>query len=967
MSRVFVSYSHLDEAWKDRLVKQLSVLAEVGLDPWDDRRIAAGDDWLPEIEQAIAECDVALLLISANFLTSPFILGKEIPRLLQRRLEDGIRVIPLILSPCQWQRIPWLSSIQGRPKDGKSLSGSSEHDVEVALSDLVGEIYDLSQRLPAYPQPGQPVPPEKIDLQHLPKGSELLLGRDGELVLLDSAWQESGKTPLVELIAPGGVGKTSLIKRWLDNMRADGWRGAQRVFGWSFYSQGTSDDRQASEDPFLNEALVWFGVEVEASLSAHEKGRELAKAITRGRTLLVLDGIEPLQYPPGSPLAGELRAPGLKALLNHLASSSWPGLCLLTSRETLTDLQEYRRSEHHLDGSLQQRNLGNLDPVDGAALLFALGVRRAGAADIPSADDQELIDASAEIKGHALTLNLLGNYLALAFEGDIRKRGQVDFAAADAEQGGHAFRVMAAYERWFAEAGEERTLAALRLLGFFDRPASVESLNALRAEPAITGLTEPLMGLSQPKWRATLKRLEKCGLLLPLDEAEGGGNLDAHPLIREYLATTLREQQPEGWQEGHYRIYQQLKESVDHRPEGLAALQPLYQAVAHGCLAGRYEEVCDEVYIDRILRGTGSDGFYSWKKLGAFGANLGALACFFVAMGEAPWRHPAPSLSEGDQAWRLQEAAKQIRALGPREEALTPMRAGAEMAVKLKDWKNAAIYYSNLSELQLTLGHVAPALADGQRSVENADNGDDESWQMASRTTLAGAQHHHGEWEAAAALFAEAEALQKQWQPQFPLLYSLQGFQYCELLLAGAERSAWRAMLAAAAPSKHHPDLEACDAVAERAAQALPISVRNHWVLTIVLDHLTLAHCQLYRALLQGQSPQSAAEETRLALDGLRAAGQEDFIPRALLTHAGLNHTLGDNDGARADLAEVKQIASRGAMRLYLADYHLHHARLFTDAADDPQHHLSEARKLIEECEYFRRLPELEDAEKALS
>jgi hypothetical protein len=71
-------------------------------------------------------------------------------------------------------------------------------------------------------------------------------------------------------------------------------------------------------------------------------------------------------------------------------------------------------------------------------------------------------------------------------------------------------------------------------------------------------------------------------------------------------------------------------------------LQPLYQAVAHGCLAGLQQEACVKVYRDRILRGTGSDGFYSTSKLGAFGSDLGAVACFF----ETPWSRVSPALTE---------------------------------------------------------------------------------------------------------------------------------------------------------------------------------------------------------------------------------------------------------------------------------------------------------------------------------
>jgi TIR domain len=93
MARIFISCSRQDEDehWKDRMVQQLRVLAGVGLEVWDDRRIAAGDPWQAEIEQAMVGCDVALLLISAGFLTSAFILGQEVPVLLQRREREGMR------------------------------------------------------------------------------------------------------------------------------------------------------------------------------------------------------------------------------------------------------------------------------------------------------------------------------------------------------------------------------------------------------------------------------------------------------------------------------------------------------------------------------------------------------------------------------------------------------------------------------------------------------------------------------------------------------------------------------------------------------------------------------------------------------------------------------------------------------------------------------------------------------------
>lgn len=799
--------------------------------------------------------------------------------------------------------------------------------------------------------------PDKIDLTHLPAGAEHFLGRIDELAALDAAWASSGHTAIVELIAPGGVGKTSLVKRWLEKMKHDNWRGANRVYGWSFYSQGTRDDKQASEDHFLAEALAWFGVAIDPAANPWDKGRELAKAVVASRTLLVLDGIEPLQYPPG-PLAGELHAPGLKALFEHLASAGQSGLCLVTSRVQLENLNQYECNTSRPEGVVQRLNLGNLTDTDGARLLHTLGTNKAGAADI-DAEDAELRAASSEVQGHALTLSLLGRYIALAYEGDVRRRDQVKFEEADkAIQGGHAFKVMAAYETWFASSGKrgESVLAALRLFGFFDRPASIQSLRALRAAPAIQGLTRPLVNLDVKDWRAALKRLEQCGLIFPV---KGGDAYDAHPLVREYMAQMLKQKLPAAWKEGHKRIYEQLKDSVPHRPDGLAGLQPLYQAVSHGCLAGLHQKACDEVYKDRILHGTGHDGFYSTKKLGAIGADLGAIACFFVD----PWQRLAPVLSEANQAWLLSEAAFRLRALGRLEEALDPMHAGVERAAKQEDWKNTAAGYGNLSELQLSLGRVLAAVANAKQSLDYAEQSGDTFSLMRNRSILADALHQHGETETATTLFTEAEALQAERQPQYPQLSSVWGLRYCDLLLAGTEQAAWAAMQSCpvARTNAAKPKfLGGCAAVAERAAQTLKLSEYNNTsLLDIALGHLTLARCALYTTLLQGQpSDATIRQKIDTAVTSLRASGSQHHLPRGLLTHAWLCFCQGDEPAARADLDEAERIASRGNMRLHLADIHLTRARLFRD-----RDALRQARTLIEQCEYFRRLPELEDAE----
>ena len=109
------------------------------------------------------------------------------------------------------------------------------------------------------------------------------------------------------------------------------------------------------------------------SANPADKGQALADdRLGTSRTLLILDGMEPLQYPPG-PMAGELRAPGLKTLLAQLAAAGHPGLCVVTSREWLQDLAEWVRNEANPQGCVLRLDLGNLSDTDGAALLHARG------------------------------------------------------------------------------------------------------------------------------------------------------------------------------------------------------------------------------------------------------------------------------------------------------------------------------------------------------------------------------------------------------------------------------------------------------------------------------------------------------------------------------------------------------------------------------------------------------------------
>jgi hypothetical protein len=779
------------------------------------------------------------------------------------------------------------------------------------------------------------LPPQRIGGPHLPRVAAELFGRDDVLQALDRVWQDP-KIRVLSLVAWGGVGKTSVVAHWADLLAERVFDGAD-YFEWSFYSQGTRDHNSASADIFLDRALRHFGdvAMADSPAPARDKGARLAALLGGRRALLVLDGLEPLQHPPG-PLAGNLKDEGVRILLRGLAAKN-SGLCVVTSRETVADLERWRGN------SAPEWELARLSTPAGVKLLRSLGVE---------GSESDLAAAVEEVDGHALTLSLIGRYLVRAHDGDVRKRDRVDLHKADEKttSHGHAFRAMGTYERWLSSGDEEnrRQLALLRLLGLFDRPAPAGCIAALRAEPAIAGINEPLVGIEEEDWNGLVSDLMDCRLV-----AREGESLDAHPLIREYFARELKGRNEKGWREAHGRLFDFLKESTEPWPDTLAGLQPLYQAVYHGCQARRQQEACDAVYWKRISRG---NEFFTTNKLGAFGADLGAVACFF----EAPWGRVSSDLLAVHQAWLLNQAAFRLRALGRLREAVEPMRVSMEMDFQRDEWKGAAISASTLSELELTLGAVKAAGAAAEQSVTFADRSGDAFWQIASRATLADARHQTGEEEAALALFRQAERLQVEYQPKYPLLYSLSSFRYSHLLLARAERAAGSGR-DIRAPSRE----EECAEVERRALKMFEWRAPSDSLLDIALDHLILGRARLYQAILDRGAWRGlvdAGGEIEKAVAGLRAAGTVHHIPRGLLTRAWLRSATGDADGARADLDEAQEIAERGPMRLHLADVALYRARFFRD-----RDALAEARRLVEECGYLRRLPEIEDLEEQLN
>ena len=104
---IFLSYSHKDKAYADELLAHVKPLEQrYDFEVWSDQRIQAGDTWQSEIESALQEADIAILLVSADYLASEWLTKMELPRLLERAERGETRIVPVILRPCAWAHTP---------------------------------------------------------------------------------------------------------------------------------------------------------------------------------------------------------------------------------------------------------------------------------------------------------------------------------------------------------------------------------------------------------------------------------------------------------------------------------------------------------------------------------------------------------------------------------------------------------------------------------------------------------------------------------------------------------------------------------------------------------------------------------------------------------------------------------------------------------------------------------------------
>jgi tetratricopeptide (TPR) repeat protein len=911
MRSVFISHSSKDDRYAAEMEQLLRGLGFESVFN-DAHSIRVDENFWKRIVRFIENCDIFVVILSQDSVASDWV-----NRELELARDNDKQIIPVIVEDCE---LP--ASLQQR------------HCINLRRPSEKFGLSRLAQLVPGK-----------------------LFGRDEWLNELDAVWN-SRKTYVYALIGWSGSGKTSIVASWIINrLVARRWRGVERYFEWSFANQGAHSLNEPSAEQFITDALAFFDDRNPQIGGPRERGERLAERIRQYRTLLVLDGIELMQYPPDSPQAGEFRDDALAGLLHGL-SEGQNGLCVITSCEKLVMPQALHGDQR----AVLQRSLEGLPKEAGVAMLRDLDV--AGTAE-------EYADTWREVGGHAMTLRLLGNFLVDAHRRDIRSRTEINLIEADRETPEKAAtKTLSAYEAWLSSAGSDcqLSLAVLRLMGLFDHSASADCLQALREPPAIAGLTDKIVGLAPGKWEKKLDELSSRGLITLIrnadhDSAQNPPLVGTHPLIRAYFADQLLKRKPGESREAHSRIFDHLSKVTEYRPDNLSSLQRLLQAIAHGCHAGRVQEA--RANFERILRDNRSRSIT--LKLRANGARLAACTAFF----RRPWSELLPGLGTEDEAWLLRETALSLKAFGRIDEAVAPMTAALQRLAPT-NWRKASIYIATLRRLKWSLGDLDEAIALGNR-LHNClvQSGKDVSPARNSSRHLASSAavlHQAGRWREAGALFAEAEASITPRKDRPDWLYARAGFYYVEFILAPAERHIWRMIDDPPLYTAPQNISDACVEAEQRSRRSILHAGKHYPPLFVGLDSVNCARSLAYRAILdQPSSPHSSAccqpaiEACQIARDKLREASYSIFWLQALFISAFQERLLsGRPDLAHRYLEEAEIIAKRGPMPLRLADTYLYRARLLHD-----KDALAAARPLIEKHGYWRRREELEDAEKA--
>ena len=665
-------------------------------------------------------------------------------------------------------------------------------------------------------------------------------------------WYTNPEVLIGALIGWGGVGKSAIVRKWYDTLDSNAIK-PDGIFWWGFY-------RNAYLEQFLNALLRYVSqgrIEPETIKSTWEKTDRIKEYIHQGTYLIILDGLEQMQKSASGNEFGKMIHRECTELLHYLADIP-KGLCLITSRYPLKDLDEWH-----------ERSYKNLSLIDLSIPDSLLMLRRRGI----KGSDEEMTEVINRYKGHALSLTSVAGYLNRYYDGDIKQAPEVEFVLSDKER----FKDLNKLLRKYAEKMSEQERIFLYILSLFRNEVTENDFaGVLRHEIEDTKFNDVLVNMNKLDFKDLIDGLVDWRLI-SYDETKK--TYAIHPLIKGYFESDFDEKDKKLC---HKRIYQYFGEYAPKQPETLDAMQPLFEQVYHGCAAGLYDEVFYGVYWEKIHK---LEEHLIVHKLGAWKTDL-SLAKTFFPEGDLS---QLPLVSKKRyQSWLLDVAGLALLNIGRPKEAEELFIRYINMGIEDKDWINASVGYRNIADLQFRSGELVSGLESAKKAVDVAEKANSNQSIMTSKAYLAWILHHMGNNEEADKWFLQANEIQI--KIDGCRLYGFSGNNYADFLIS----------------------INKIYEAFELTKQNLEICKRNNFTNSISGCHRCLGAIERIRG-----NHIEAEKNLQNALEIARKVGVPDIEIEALLESSRLHLDMERHENAVRDAKGVLTICARTGFKLY--------------------------------------------------
>ncbi len=573
------------------------------------------------------------------------------------------------------------------------------------------------------------------------------VGREDMLETITD-WYKSSDVQIGALIGWGGFGKSALARRWYDSLKANNIQ-PDGIFWWGFY-------RNPYLDRFLEELLRYLAqgrVDLNEVKATWQKAERIKEFITEREYLIILDGLEEMQKDETEEF-GTMKDRDFQEILRYIADSDFKGLCLITTRFPLTDIEGYT--------SYKRLDVEELSKEDTKLLFEKVEVK---------GTEDEIEAVWREFGGHTLSLVLLANQLALYYGGDIKRVKEIPPFPSDKEVGGKAHRILL----WYDKQLNENQKQFMKIFSLFRQAVGEREFDAVflpRIEMKPFHFKQMVDDLCK---RRLISKQSEFRLPTPDSRLPDSSynTYTTHPLIKGYFESIFDNEEKKAC---HKAIYEYFGKIAKDLPETLEEMQPLFEQVYHGCSAGLYDDVYKDVYKEKIHRW---DKYFIANRLGAWETNLSLIKSFFPN-GDLSQK---PLVSKkGDEARLLNEAGRALFIIGKPKEAEELFTKKIPGEVECKDWQNAFVGYLTLTDLQFRIGELEKGLESAKKALEMGKNAKSDSCVCASKPRIAWILHLLGKSKEVEEGFKQADELER--KSSGNQLHGLRGIFYTDFLIS---------------------------------------------------------------------------------------------------------------------------------------------------------------------------------------